>query len=53
MCFMSNKIAHKKEEGNENKLNKCFEMENLMISPPTSFVWPFIAAKQECRGADV
>lgn len=33
--------------------NKCFEMENLIISPPTSFVCPFIAAKLECRGADV
>lgn len=37
----------------ENKPNKCFEMENLIISPPTSFVCPFIAAKLECRGADV
>ena len=51
---MSRKQFEEEEGGGKkNKLDKCFEMENVIISPPTSFVCPFIAAKLECRGADV
>jgi len=46
-------LKKKRRGGGKKTPSKCFEMENLIISPPTSFVCPFIAAKLECRGADV